>query len=248
MESFWKKHANDSDWDSRYIDIDRSSALTDFTQTIVGSGTATYGSTGLVLVNSAGAGDSIQYQYGISQIQARAPHAPSADGLHPGIYSYEMEFIIQGIVASPQSVQGFAGFVAQDTTILAGHTDSIGLTTPASVGTVGLDLFTGGNNNLVNYPTGGPNPNAFAYLPTDGLSHELTFQVVPMAGDGKSGEFRVWLDGDLVVIFGLADQLYWVGLTQALLAPSFAYGNSNASLTAAQRTVTIQKIGWAVRR
>lgn len=246
MESFWKKHANDSDWDSRYIDIDRSTALADFTQTVVGSGTATYGSTGLVLVNSAGASDSIQYQYNLSTIQAKAPKTPTV--LKPSIYPYEIEFIVSGIVASPVSVVGALGFYNQDSTILTGHSDSIGLQTMANVGSMGLDLYASNQNLLLNYPAGGPNPNAFGYLPVDGLAHELCFQAVPMAGNGQSGEFRVWLDGELVQIFGLADPTYWVGLTSALLAPAFAFGNSTAGLAAALRTVTIQKIGWAVRR
>lgn len=245
MESFWKKHNSDSDWDSRYIDLDRASALGDFTQTLAGTGTATLGPTGLTLVNSAGANDSMQYQYTNPTIQARAPKTPSV--LKPSIYPYELEFVIQGTIMSPQSISAFAGFSTLDTTLLAGHSDSMGLVSAAGSSAMGLDSFVGGVNQLANYPAGGPNPNAFSYLPADGIQHELAFQVIPWAGDGKSGEFKVWLDGNLLADFGLADQLYWVGLTQQFMSPSFAFGNASASLTTLQRTVILSGIGWASR-
>lgn len=247
MESFWRKHANDSDWTSRYIDLDRASALTDFTANVVGTGTASLGKNGLVLVNSAGASDNMQYQYTNPTIQVRAPKTPSANGLHPGSYPYEMEFIMKGSIPNPASLSLYAGFCSTDATILAGHSDSIGLVSLGGSAALGLDSWASSVNQLTNYPAGTPNPNAFSYLPADGLQHELAFQVTPLSGTGNAGEFKVWLDGEMLADFGLADQLYWVGLTTALLSPAFALGNVSGSLTAAQRTVTLSGIGWAVR-
>lgn len=240
-QSFWKKHANDSDWVSSYIELNSSTSLSAFTSTVVGSGTVAITNTGAQLITSAALGDSIQYQFSVAQIIAQLPKVPTAQ--NPAIYEYEMEFIIAGQVNYPQGLQGFVGFCIPDTTILAGHTDSMGIANPANSLALKLDFFSGGIDGTLAIPAGGPNPNAIDMM--DSAQHEYCLQVTPH--NATQGEVKYFKDGQMLAQFG-PDQINWVTLTSQYLAPAFAYQNAVAGLTASQRTANLSRIGWAVRR
>jgi hypothetical protein len=244
-QSFWKKHANHSDWVSRYIDFELAADLTQFTQTNYGSGcTATVTGAGASLVNASGASDGAQFQWPVAMIQAAAPKVPSI--VKASSYEFEIEFVMMASFGNPAQVE-FMGFCAASAAITTTpRADSMGIFSPTTVNYWGLDLYTSSVNGALTLPAGTSPPAAQVGV-QDTAMHEYAFMITPKTGDAKSCDVKIFLDGDLQAWYGKVET-EWMNLTQVLLAPAFAVQNNVTGLTTAQRTSIVRGVGWAFRR
>lgn len=247
VNSFWKKHAADPDWVSRYIEIDSLAQIQLFTQTNLNGSvpTVAFVSGVLNITNAAAIDAGVQFVWPVGSVQALAPTAPSEP--NNSSYQREMEFIITCSLGNLALTNFFAGFYPDtDVTIQQGHLDSLGIKAPTGGSLMALDFFTNGANGAASSPSGGPAIAGFKGFDT--AVHEWTIQLIPLNSyNGMFGQVKVFMDGEMVLDSGI-DTNQWLAMTTALLAPGFGFSNTSAALTAAQRTMTLTRIGWAYKK